>query len=281
VLELEPSSLLLLSGSAFVELPPQGKPAGQVGLRVITSQGSLLVSNMAELLIAERPFLDAGRRSQLLTQSYLAIVRGSAELTRFGEDGTLRTETVLAGQTASSGSPTPPAAITLDAVRRAAAALLRQRAHALRMPDVDARLAQALASVVDERQHGKELLARLSPPASDAPLQQIVQPGAARGARSPIVERPSSQTGEGAPIRPRAAVVSDVRAFQRALASHAQRKLAARQTLLLAAEQSLFGALATCAVHKLPDASCDALVKWRTQFLGPLHESLDTGIRPH
>jgi hypothetical protein len=65
----------------------------------------------------------------------------------------------------------------------------------------------------------------------------------------------------------RIGALSEVRSYQRALASHAQRKLQLKQTLLLALEQSLFAALATCASHNTHEASCDSLARWRTRYL--------------
>jgi hypothetical protein len=264
VLELEPSAFLLFSGSAQVELLPQGNPAGQRALRLIGSQASLSVPNVAELFMAERVWLAPPARATLALQSYLAILRGSAELQRFGADDALHAESVVAGQELASGSgPKPPQAKTLADARRSSAELLRRKRDALGWPDVDARLERALSQVAEERQHGTELIARLFPHGSAPALQPVAaRAGADAAAASGLLPGPHQ------------AVQSEVRAYQRSLAGHAQRRLQRRQTLLLAAEQSLFGALAACASHNTQEADCEALSAWRTRFLGRIQAAL-------
>jgi hypothetical protein len=268
VLELEPSAFLLFSGSAQVELLPQGNPAGLRALRLIGSQASLSVPNVAELFMAERVWLAPPARATLALQSYLAILRGSAELSRFGADDALHAESVVAGQELVSGSgPKPPQAKTLADARRSSAELLRRKRDALRWPDVDARLERALAQVAEERQHGTELIARLFPHGSAPALQPV----AARAGADAAAARADAS---GLLAGPHQAVESEVRAYQRSLAGHAQRRLQGRQTLLLAAEQSLFGAFAACASHNTQEADCEALSAWRTRFLGRIQAAL-------
>jgi hypothetical protein len=268
VLELEPSALLLVSGSAQVELLPQGNPAGLRALRLIGSQGSLSVPNVAELFMAERAWFSPPARATLALQSYLAILRGSAELQRFGADDALHAESVVAGQELASGSgPKPPQAKTLADARRTSAELLRSKRAALRLPDVDARLERALAQIAEERQHGTELIARLFPHANAPALQPV----AARAEPRPLADAAGAS---GLLAGPHQAVVSEVRAYQRSLAGHAQRRLQRRQALLLAAEQSLFGVLAACASHNTQEADCEALSAWRTRYLGRIQAAL-------
>ena len=182
VLELEPAALLLFSGSAQVELLPQGNPAGLTALRLIGSQGSLSVPNVAELFMAEHAWLAPPARGPLATQSYLAILRGSAELQRFAADAALHAETVVAGQELTSGiGPKPPQAKTLADARRTSAELLRRKRDPLRLLEVDARLDRALSQVAEERQHGTQLIARLLPQTN----AHAPQPIAARGGPLP------------------------------------------------------------------------------------------------
>jgi hypothetical protein len=265
VLEFEPSALLLYSGSALAELLPQGNPAGLTGLRLIGSQASLAVPNLAEVFMAERAWpLPAPPLGALATQSYLAIVRGSAELQRFSPEAALRVDSMSAGQDLSSGlGPKASRAKSSADLRRAGAELLRRRRDAVRLLDVDARLERVLAQVVEERQRGTQLLARLGP-GSHAPIARTLPPSAAQAP----VDAPSAQAGSSSPFAGvRLGALSEVRSYQRALASHAQRKLQLKQTLLLALEQSLFAALATCAAHNTQAASCDSLSTWRTRYL--------------
>jgi hypothetical protein len=275
VLELEPSALLLFSGSALAELLPQGNPAGLTGVRLIGSQGSLSVPNLAEVFMAERAWLSLPPHPSLATQSYLAILRGSAELQRFSADATLRVESVVAGQDLSSGvGPKPPQAKTSADVRRTGAELLRRRRDPVRLLDVDARLERALAQIAEERQRGTELLARLAP-RSNAPITRTLQPTAAHAEPLAPADSPSAQAGSGSPFAGvRLGALSEVRSYQRALASHAQRKLQLKQTLLLAVEQSLFAAFASCASHKTPEASCETLARWRTRYLDQIAGAL-------
>jgi hypothetical protein len=275
VLELEPSALLLFSGSAQVELLPQGNPAGLTALRLISSQGSLSVPNVAELFMAERVWSAPPARTTLALQSYLGILRGSAEWQRFGADDALHAETVVAGQELASGNgPKPPQAKTLADARRSSAELLRRKSAALRWPDVDARLERALSQVAEERQHGTELIARLFPHAN-APAAPTLAPVAARAGSLPPSDAAGARADSaGLVAGPQRAVVSEVRAYQRSLAVHAQRRHQLRQTLLLAAEQSLFGALAACASHNTQEADCEALSAWRTRYLGRIQAAL-------
>jgi hypothetical protein len=275
VLELEPSALLLFSGNAQVELLPQGNPAGLTALRLIGSQASLSVPNVAEVFMAERVWSAPPAHATLALQSYLAILRGSAELQRFGADDALHQESMVAGQELVSGSgPKPPQAKTLADARRSSAELLRRKRDALRWPDVDARLERALAQVAEERQHGTELIARLFPHGS-AQAVPVLQPVAARAGPLPQADAAGARAdSSGLLAGPHQAVVSEVRAYQRSLAGHAQRRLQRSQTLLRAAEQSLFGALAACASHNTQEADCAALSAWRTRFLGRIQAAL-------
>ncbi|HEX4355486.1 MAG TPA: hypothetical protein VHZ95_21320 [Polyangiales bacterium] len=254
VVAFEPSAFAIVSGSARLDLLPQGKPAGAVALRVITSQGSLSVPNLAELFVAER-IVRSKPADPIASASYFAILRGSADLVRFSNDAAEST-TVLAGQSGQSGAaPAPVQALTLEVARGHATEWLRRKEAARSDTDVDERLSRMLDRLADERKRGGELVARIAPANAPALVHVTPRTGA-------------DQTPVPSIVQPNAiGSVAEVRAYQRALVGHAQRQLLSRQALRLAAEQSLFVVLARCALDHGRPSSCAALASWQSRFL--------------
>jgi hypothetical protein len=265
VLELEPSALLLVAGSVFCELLPAGNLPGRTGLRVITALGTVLVTNTAELWVAQRnwPKASQARDSDALaSQDYLVLLRGVAELARFTAEGALQSEPLLAGQTLPTGvlGKLRPAAATIDAARAASVEFMRKRRSPALLSGADGRLDTALLAFEQERKLGAALLSRIAP-----------QP--ANGmARIPALS--GDAAAQAASARARIGTGAEVRTYQRELASHAQRKHGLRAVVLLAAEQSMFVALAACDAGAVARAACPGWSEWQTRYAPRLHGAL-------
>ena len=267
LLEFEPSALLLVAGSVFVELLPEGNQPGRTSLRLITALGSVLVSNTAELWVSQRNWpVSPATAPAAASQTYLVMLRGVAELVRFTADGSVQVEALAAGQTlpAALASRSPPAAATLDATRTAAHEFMRKRRNPALVRSSDGRFERAFAAFEQERAVGAALLARITPASAQATgvarVPDLVGDAAARrepGAASALI-------GSAA----------QVRAYQRQLASHAQRKHELRAALLLAAEQSLFALLAVCDLAPAPGSACPAWSSWQARYAAQLDGAL-------
>jgi hypothetical protein len=274
VLAFEASALLVVSGSAWVEVPAQATPSTRMGLRLIAANASLFLPGMAELWITQRNWL--GSAAGLSSQTYLALVRGFAELWRFDPHGPWQMVPLTAGQAVLSGadakSQSTPVSTLADA-RRAGAEFVGRRRMPIAIDAADTRLERALTGMADEQARGATLLARISSDAQQrvrvaAPLDKP-QRAPLRTERAPGATRASSATPDL-----RAGAPDDIRAQQRALVAHSQRKHDLRELLLRAAEQSLFIALARCAAVDSDVATCLPVVEWRTRYVGRIAAAL-------
>jgi hypothetical protein len=257
VLLFEPCAVLLVSGSVFIELLPQGNRFGRDGLRLITALGTLIVSNTAEAWISQRNWQ---KGAEAASQTYVTLLRGVAELAHLDSDGALSTEPLVAGQRLATGA-LPKAGRTLATLaeaRAASAEFMAQRRDPLRLSVQAGRLERVLAAVAQENSVGSVLLSRMA-----AQRQNAI-------ARVPVLSADAAVPGESTRI----GTLAEVRAYQRELATHAQRKHELRQLLLLAAEHSLLALLATCDAPEAPLLVCPGLSDWQTRFSAGLEGTL-------
>jgi hypothetical protein len=261
VLELEPCALLLISGSVFIELLPQGNQVGRADLRLVTALGSLIVTNTAEVWISQRNWRQVtGATGSVSSQTYLTLLRGIAELARLDSGGELQTEPLTAGQgLATAVLPKARRPLTtVDEARTASVEFMAQRRDPVRLRPQAGRLERALAAVAQEQDVGTVLLSRMA-----AQRQSAV-------ARVPVLSADAAVLGESTRI----GTLAEVRAYQRQLATHAQQKHQLRQVLLLAAEESLLALLAACEAPEAPELVCPGLSDWQTRFAARLEGNL-------
>jgi hypothetical protein len=163
LLEAEPATVVLVSGSLFAQLPPQGSAAGRPALRVVTAGYAVSIAVNAEVWLA-RPAANSGRGAA--RPQYLAVLAGVADLEHLAADpaSPIANQQLLAGQ-AFSG-PVPANAISPKGPRtleqaRAAYAQLRTGTRSTTSgaaADPAAQLESALAAWSDAQKRGRTLL---------------------------------------------------------------------------------------------------------------------------
>jgi hypothetical protein len=259
VLELLPGSLFFVSGGVHAQLLPQANPSGRPELRVVTTQGSLLLGSGAEIWVSGRSWLERGRAGdEVSSQTYLAVLRGQAELGHaeaivpraIPNDGAAaflgvvrvaqgrELDVLEAGRELAFGMPLEARSPqSVGEARLAGEQALRRRRTPIRLANGDGLLEAGLQSVLTGQKTGASLLARL-----------------------PRTRDP--------------AAAEEIRAYQRDLAEHAQRRLEARQVLRLALERSLIGVLAVCSQQAEGIAECPVFGVWRQRYEGRVREAL-------
>ena len=254
VLEFEPSTFVLVTGSVFVELLPEGNQPGRAALRLVTALGTLIVSNTAEVWAAQRGWPDANKSEAtagVAVQAQLLLLRGVGELAHVAAGGGVQSQPVVAGQTlpARNSQHGSPANLTLQDARRASAEFMRRRGTPVRLALATERLDRALEDRVAEQRSGAAIMERMA---------RLVAQRTSVAARADA----GANTSSGA----------ELRAAQRELASHAQQKHLLRQRSLLIAEQSVLAQLAACAVRVDAGLDCPELSAWTVRYAAALAE---------
>lgn len=243
VLDFAPS-LLLLRGRVRVQRAPEAARPDQPPLRIGTLGGALGITSAVELWLRAEPRPEArSARPQALTQ--LTLLQGGVSWQHEGADHALAHARISTG----AALPALPAlqliagSSSADAERRAARAFRGLRPWGP-PDDLDARLTLRLSELSALREQSQGLLA----------------PAVLRRLRS---QAPALDAGATEPA---------ARGFQRELVQRAQQKLAAKQLVLLAAEQSLLARLYACGTR--PAGECPELRAWAERFATPLRAAL-------
>jgi len=163
LLDAEPATVVLVSGSLFAQLPPQGSAAGRPALRVVTAGYALSIAVSAEVWLARPAAASGGAAAR---PQYVAVIAGLADLEHLPADAQapIGNQQLLAGS-AFSG-PVPGKEIsakgprTLELARAAHLGLrtsTKPGAHGA-APDPSARLESALATWSDAETRGRTIL---------------------------------------------------------------------------------------------------------------------------
>ena len=252
-----PDSLVLVSGTIWVQRSPAAQRAGETPVRFATLVGSLEITGPAEFWLRSESRSTATGAPELHTRTQLALSRGAVAWFWRGDDQALRRDTLSTDATESRESPAqgPLQLLRGSATSQRAGAFRSARELVVRGESLiehnDRALEAALDTWAAEHAGGVALLAQSSPH-----YARIVPP--------------DTRT---APLRP-SSEQSAVRAYQLALASHAQRTLQARQLVRLATEQSFAGAVVGCLHSASAAQGCETLERWAEHFRLRLREAL-------
>jgi hypothetical protein len=272
--EFVPGGLVVIAGSVFLSLPPDGGRPDRPAQRIATAHASLLVLQAGELVVAQRTWSSDtnGAAAELLAQTFVARLRGDAAVQRLdATSGKLLSSSLVESNAAGLDDPRIVGLPALATARAAAQSFLAKRQRPRSVRDQDLHLERALDELAAERVASAKLLQRVLP-SRNAPSANLPAPPSAATPPAAIV--PAGAVADSAgPISAAPHGTSEVRAFQRELAEHAKHKSELREALLLAAEQSLLARLARC--HEPTQlATCPFLNDWQTRFSVRLAASL-------
>jgi hypothetical protein len=233
-------TLLLVSGELQATRVVDAQNAGTAPVRIASLAGVVELNPGADLAL--RIELRTST-AQIAYRAQLSLMRGSATWIGPSQGGDIAEAQLIAGEPLPKPAPgmhwlSLPAGPKARAERDKRFAAVR---HVPLQADVDVLLDAALSEQQALRQQGHALLAQVSP----------------------------RHAADGTPSKP---TTGSVRAYQRELVAHAQRREAQAKQLLSAAERSLLRALAACEASE--PSACSSLQAWTTRFAAHAAELL-------